>query len=250
MAQWELCRNAMWNVAAQWLPRNCADDESTVPDQQGNGDIEMDIPDGFDSPQPDFDLPHQSPPSANAGHRDQPDRRAQVEEIEDEEAGGLHQWVEDYPRPTGVAGQPAKSYFEEIRARQEKMGEDLWAPFDDQEEWELAQWLMLNVGQNATDKFLKLPIVSDINRKDKPKVKIDTQTHNRTQPSFKNKCIFYNRIDNLPCGTQWECEVFEIEGDELDERGLKRKETLHLWKHDPVECIRELIGNPAFRNQM
>ena len=80
----------MWNVAAQWLRRNCADDESTVPDQQGNGDIEMDIPDGFDSPQPDFDLPHQSPPSANAGHWDQLDRRAQVEEIEDEEAGGLH----------------------------------------------------------------------------------------------------------------------------------------------------------------
>ena len=74
------------------------------------------------------------------------------------------------------------------------------------------------------------------------------KTRNRTQLSFKNKRTFYNRIDNLPRGTQWECESFE--GDELDEKGLKRKEILHLWKRDPVECIRELIGNPAFRNQM
>lgn len=34
-----------------------------------------------------------------------------------------------------------------------------WAPFADQEAWELAQWVITNVGQNATDKFLKLPIV-------------------------------------------------------------------------------------------
>ena len=36
-----------------------------------------------------------------------------------------------------------------------------WAPFEDLEEWDLAQWLLLNAGQNATDKFLKLPIVSN-----------------------------------------------------------------------------------------
>jgi hypothetical protein len=83
-----------------------------------------------------------------------------------------------------------------------------------------------------------------------PKAKKGAQTRNRTKPSFKNKRAFYKRIDTLPRGTKWECEPFEIEGDELDEKGLKRKEILHLWKRDPVECIRELIGNPAFRNQM
>ena len=41
-----------------------------------------------------------------------------------------------------------------------KNGDDPWAPFKDKEEWELAQWLITNVGQNATDKYLKLPIVS------------------------------------------------------------------------------------------
>ncbi len=43
------------------------------------------------------------------------------------------------------------------------------------------------------------------------------------------------------------CEQFEAIGDELDEDGEPRREVLHLWKRDPVECIRELIGNPAFR---
>ena len=28
------------------------------------------------------------------------------------------------------------------------------------------------------------------------------------------------------------------------------KETLELWRRDPVECVRELIGNPAFQNGM
>ena len=33
-------------------------------------------------------------------------------------------------------------------------------PFADEEEWELAQWLMKNVMQTATDQFLKLKGVS------------------------------------------------------------------------------------------
>ena len=171
MVQRELCRDVMRNVAAQRLPRNYLDHEPTMQDIEMH---DLDIPlDGLDPPQPDFHPPQQSPPPVNVSHRDHQGRRAQVKEVEDEEAGGLHRWVEDYPRPAGVAGQPAPSYFVEIRAQQMRNGEDPWAPFDDQEEWELAQWLMLNVGQNATDKFLKLPIVSDGNWKDKRDQKIN-----------------------------------------------------------------------------
>jgi len=55
----------------------------------------------------------------------------------------------------------ARTYFEKLLVEQRAKGEDPWAPFEDKEEWGLAQWLMLNVGQNVTDKFLKLPIVSN-----------------------------------------------------------------------------------------
>jgi hypothetical protein len=151
MAQRELCRNAMRKVAAQRLPKNHSENGSTHSQQYDDIDMaDVDIPDAFDLPQPEFDMPHQSPPpSVNAGQPEQPDRRARVEEVEDEEAGGIHWWVEDYPRPAGMAGQAAQSYFERIRVEQVKQGQDPWVPFEDQEEWELAEWLIMNVGQNA-----------------------------------------------------------------------------------------------------
>lgn len=42
----------------------------------------------------------------------------------------------------------------------------------------------------------------------------------------------------------------EVEGDRKDSNGGQEHETLQLWRRDPVECLRELIGNPAFRDQM
>ena len=42
-------------------------------------------------------------------------------------------------------------------------GYEPWAPFKDIEEWELVQWIMQSgLSQGATDKYLKLPIVSCI----------------------------------------------------------------------------------------
>ena len=76
------------------------------------------------------------------------------------------------------------------------------------------------------------------------------QTRNRTKPSFKNKCAFYHCIDTLPQGAKWICKPFEITGDKRDENGELRCEVLHLWKQNLVECIRELISNPAFREKM
>ena len=72
------------------------------------------------------------------------------------------------------------------------------------------------------------------------------------QPSFHNTRSFLQKIDALPPGPKWECEMFEITGDEPDERdpSKKRTEVVELWRRDPVECIRELIGNPAFRDHI
>ena len=79
---------------------------------------------------------------------------------------------------------------------------------------------------------------------------VNFQTRNRTRLLFKNKRAFYRCIDTLPRGAKWPCEPFEITGDERDENGELHREVLHLWKQNPVECIRELIGNPAFRDKM
>jgi hypothetical protein len=118
----------------------------------------LDPPRKFDPPQAPSFTP--SPPTSNT---DVPDRRACVEEVEEEEDGGIKRWFKDYLRPAGTAGASAQTYFEKLLVEQRTRGQDPWAPFADEEEWGLAQWLMLNVGQNATDNFLKLPIVSNQN---------------------------------------------------------------------------------------
>ncbi|KAI0676310.1 hypothetical protein C8Q78DRAFT_1084559, partial [Trametes maxima] len=46
---------------------------------------------------------------------------------------------------------------------------------------------------------------------------------------------------------KWTLEVFEAEGDELGEDGQPKKERVELWKRDAVECVRDLMGNAAFR---
>lgn len=48
-------------------------------------------------------------------------------------------------------------------------------------------------------------------------------------PSFKNKKNFYKKIDALLTGPGWECEMWEVTGDELDEKGNHHKEMVELW---------------------
>lgn len=41
-----------------------------------------------------------------------------------------------------------------------------------------------------------------------------------------------------------------VEGDRVGEDGKKLSEDLELWRRDPLECIQELIGNPAFASEI
>jgi hypothetical protein len=58
------------------------------------------------------------------------------------------------------------------------------------------------------------------------------------------------KIDELPTqGASWTCDIVTSPGNQLNEEGeLMAPERLELWRRDPVECVRELLGNPAFRN--
>ncbi|KAH9913718.1 uncharacterized protein B0H18DRAFT_887808 [Fomitopsis serialis] len=89
---------------------------------------------------------------------------------------------------------------------------DEWAPFKDEEEWELFRWLIKHVGQNRIDEFLKLSI----------------------------------QIDDLPTGAAWHCETITVTGDRVGDDGSSMQEQLELWRRDPVDCVKELIGNPTF----
>ena len=65
--------------------------------------------------------------------------------------------------PVGYAAKifgEGKTKFQIWKEDQILHGENEWAPFENQKEWDLAWWLIKNVGQTSIDEFLRLPIVS------------------------------------------------------------------------------------------
>ncbi|KAF5377941.1 hypothetical protein D9615_006759 [Tricholomella constricta] len=149
-----------------------------------------------------------------------PNKRPRVEEVEDEGEPQLEprctRYVKEYPLPAGQWIRQAKSSFELLLERQVAAGKAIWEPFASEDEWQLAMWLMKNASQKSTDEYLKLPI----------------------------------KVDALPTGPEWKCDIVKVQGDQVDEDGEMMEENLELWMRDPVECIRELMGNPAFREFM
>lgn len=57
-------------------------------------------------------------------------------------------------------------------------------------------------------------------------------------------------IDSLPTGPEWKRVIISVLGDEIDRDGKLVEEELELWMRDPVECIRELMQNPTFKDSM
>jgi len=111
----------------------------------------------------EINLPPQPPlpPQDEPQHRD--GRHPMVEDItdnEDVDDGG--RYVENFPEEclAGATWGRCKPLFESLDDERLRDGRSRWAPFDDEDEWQLAEWLIRNVGQRQTDTFLKLPIVS------------------------------------------------------------------------------------------
>lgn len=97
-----------------------------------------------------------------------PEPRGHVEDGDDEESLPLREisdtknrrFVREYPRPVGIPVGQGKTKFQQLNESQIEEGQSIYAPFTNDEEWGLAQWLSRRVGQKATDEYLKLSIVS------------------------------------------------------------------------------------------
>ncbi|KAG2750205.1 hypothetical protein P692DRAFT_20873162 [Suillus brevipes Sb2] len=144
-------------------------------------------------------------------------RRVTVEDVADEGevVGGGGRYFKQCS-DGGWALREGETEFERYRKYKEGMGEDEWAPFCDEEEWGLAEWLVKSLGQTRTDEFLKLPI----------------------------------KVDELLHGAAWSCKKISVQGNRTDEKGELLHEDVELWMCNPVECIKDLIGNPLFKDQM
>ena len=70
------------------------------------------------------------------------------------------------------------------------------------------------------------------------------------KPSFHNNWAFLKKVDTLPYGAAWSCKNITVQGDREDGNGNKMCKNFELWIHDPVECIKDLIENPLFKNHI
>ena len=105
-----------------------------------------------------INLPPQPPPPPRVEPEPNPQpATAAVPNIGD---GG--RYIEYFPKEylAGATWGQCKPLFESLDEEQKRVGGSRWAPFEDEDEWQLAEWLIRNVGQKETDIFLKLPIVS------------------------------------------------------------------------------------------
>lgn len=76
------------------------------------------------------------------------------------------------------------------------------------------------------------------------------QIQERSRLSFHNTYSFLKKMDQLPTGPDWTCQIIEVVGDREEDDGSKMVEEVELWQRDPVECIKELIGNPAWKDEI
>jgi hypothetical protein len=262
--------------------------EESIPDSETEDAETEDLPDKrSSSPHSNmYDTPGflpedlNSPVISDASDSDSEGQRVTIEEVEnintlgqssgegdsemlEEGSDTGFEFIEDYLAEAGMPGpRRMKTPFEILKKAQQDENKEPWSPFANEEEWELAKWLMTaGVSQARMDEFLKLSIVSEIVQTHlycesvTAQCSCDSQkTRERTKPSYHNKRTLLEKIDALPDVPGWTCEIFEITGDQIDIRDAnserKLTEEMELWCRDPIDCIKELIGNPAFKKHM
>ncbi|KAF7302340.1 hypothetical protein HMN09_00867600 [Mycena chlorophos] len=177
-------------------------------------------------------------------------RKVTVEDVPDvDDPSNFERVSESYAHPDTkqpMAGwcseMPGATLFEAMREKQEATAThngvpfSVYAPFADDEEWDLAKWLAKNVNQTATEEYLSLPTVCFFTKK--------------LNLSFHNNRAFVQKVDELPTGPEWKCKMVSVTGNRTGEDGALMKEELELWMRDPVACIRQLMGNPAMQDDL
>ncbi|KIM63100.1 hypothetical protein SCLCIDRAFT_24484 [Scleroderma citrinum Foug A] len=139
------------------------------------------------------------------------------------------QWpwfIHPYPGQVATVVGEADTLFDTVH--KEQQDNNPAAPFDNEEEWDLAKWLIKNVSQTGIEEFTKLCIADKLNL------------------SFKSKHTFMKAIDSLPRSTEWSLKMVEVEGDILGTDGKPLTKEVELWMHNPLDCICKLMANLSF----
>ncbi|KAG8985278.1 hypothetical protein FRB94_003874, partial [Tulasnella sp. JGI-2019a] len=139
-----------------------------------------------------------------------------------------------FPHAAGTPYQHHPTSFELKHTVDRAAGLPLWHPFASQAEWEFTEWIIKSdISQCDTDKLLKSKMLRESG---------DFAT-------FRNNATFLSIIDSLPdTSAPWNLTEITVEGNLVGADGKPMTETLELWMRDPVQCVADLFGNPAFRD--
>ncbi|KAF8545975.1 hypothetical protein OG21DRAFT_1479733 [Imleria badia] len=224
-----------WEIEAQQAQPVAGTPDRELEREHINEDI--DLPLGVD------DIDHHDWHNVDmlGGAPDCQDHHDKEDELEEEHSSHFPCFAQEFlEKPAADVIGCEQTPFERMKSYQEATGGGSYAPFADCEEWALAQWLVKNVNQCATEEFLKLPI-----------------TKNRTRPSYRSNYTFLKLVDKLPTGPEWSCRLVRVHGDLglLDENNTMENvdgetKELEFWMRDPVACVQELMSNPAFDGSM
>ncbi|KAI6146741.1 hypothetical protein BKA82DRAFT_3980400 [Pisolithus tinctorius] len=178
-------------------------------------------------------LVQQFQPCAEPEHFDPLPRHASVEDVKDGSSlASDGRFIKQYTGfATRILGSCA-TMFEEMEKTEQKNNNNQWAPFQNKNDWDLAHFLMKNMGQTKINEFLKLSLVCE------------------SGVSFSSTCAFLKYVDSLQTGLAWTCEMIDVVGDAVTEDGSWRWEQVKLWHRVLVKCVMELIGNLAFWDAM
>ncbi|KZT53153.1 hypothetical protein CALCODRAFT_440577 [Calocera cornea HHB12733] len=105
-----------------------------------------------------------------------------------------------------------------------------YGPFQNDVEWDLA-WNLVRSGLSNKwiDSLLKSPLLRD-----------------RPSPTFINAVQLKRLLDeHLPPAPRFQVTQIEVEG----ASGMD-SETLELWGRDPLDCVRELLGDPLLNGHI
>lgn len=172
-----------------------------------------------------------NPATSNATQRDIPQHRTEpLENFED-----IH--TETYPAAGRVFAQSEDFFTDELRAIREEGKGNIYYPFANDVDFELAAWLgSSGLSRSKIDEFLRLKYVSF------SYAAIFSLTFSKVQdrmPSFKSASSLLASIELLPeAGPRWKQREVVPEHGEAMEPAI-------LFYKDPVEAVAHLLSRPS-----
>ncbi|KAG2118340.1 hypothetical protein BD769DRAFT_1362448 [Suillus cothurnatus] len=140
-------------------------------------------------------------------------------------APGRHHDGHYHPESGSIYGFDHPNTFQHMKNHEYEAHQEhnVYYPFTDRDEWDLARFLSDNLNQGQITHFLK-------SEAQKP-------------PAYKTAQQLFTFMDALPKGPKWRCTMIQTEG-------YITTHPVHLIWHDALEVTQHIFGNPAFANDM